>query len=119
MRERDPQGVITNKQIAWHNQETTTYSATSLAFNGAYWECYLCHRDFNTVQALNAHLNSPVHKQKVYRCPNVPSKCGKQFITLAALFNHLESEACSFMRSDTVQKHAQNVISGQKRITAF
>jgi Zinc-finger of C2H2 type len=116
VRERDPHGVITNKQIGWREDEDVKYTATSRAFNGSFWECYMCHKEFNTANALNAHLNSPVHKQKVYRCPNLKDKCGKQFVSLAALFNHLESEACAFMRFEKVQQQVGGVLQGQKLI---
>jgi hypothetical protein len=116
VRERDRDGVITNKQIEWHKEKNVKYSATNRAFNGSYWECYVCHNEFTTVNALNAHLNSSVHKQKVYRCPNTKSKCGKQFVTLAGLFNHLESEACAFMRFEKVQRQVGNVLQGRKLI---
>lgn len=114
--ERDPHGIITTKHIEWHQDENIEYSATKRAFNGSHWECYLCHKNLNTVNALNAHLNSPAHKQKAYRCPNLNVKCGKEFITLAGLFNHLESEACAFMRFEKVQQRVTNVLQGKKRI---
>lgn len=117
VRERDPHGTITKKQIEWHQDEDIKYSATTRAFNGSYWECYLCHSGFNTINALNAHLNSPAHKQKVYRCPNSKAKCGKEFVTLAGLFNHLESEACAFTRFEKVQQQVGNVLQGGKLIT--
>jgi galactose-1-phosphate uridylyltransferase len=117
IRERDLHGAITNKQIEWHQDENIRYSATKHAFNGSYWECYMCPNKFNTVNALNAHLNSPTHKQKVYHCPNSKAKCGKEFVTLAGLFNHLESEACAFMRFEKVQQQVGNVFRGGKLIT--
>lgn len=39
IRERDPHGVITNKQLTWHEGTTATYTATDQAYNGRYWEC--------------------------------------------------------------------------------
>jgi hypothetical protein len=117
VRERDPHGIVTNKQIEWHQEENAEYSATNRAFNGSRWECYICHNKFMTANALNMHLNSPVHKQKVYHCPNWKGKCEKQFITLAALFHHLESESCGFMRFEMVQQQVGNVLQGQKLIS--
>jgi hypothetical protein len=116
VRERDPYGFITNKQIEWHQEENVKYLANDLAFNGSYWECYMCHKKFNTLKALNAHLNSPVHMQKVYHCPNSNGNCGKRFTTLAGLFNHLESETCAFMRFEKVQQQVTNVFHGQNLI---
>lgn len=117
VRERDPYGVITNKQIGWHEDETVRYEATSRAFNGSYWECYICHSEFNSSNGLNMHLNSPKHKQKVYHCPNKRGGCGKQFVSLAALFNHLESEKCSYMRFEKVQQRVGTILDGRKLIS--
>lgn len=66
---------------------------------------------------LNMHLNSPKHKEKVYHCPNRRGGCAKQFVSLAGLFNHLESETCSFMRFDKVQQHASMILDGRRFIT--
>ena len=79
VRQSDPHGIITNKQLEWHKEEQGQYSATDRAYNGYGWECYLCHREFNSCNALNQHANSPVHQQKVYHCPNKRVMCGKQF----------------------------------------
>jgi hypothetical protein len=112
VRERDPHGVISNKQIEWHERADVAYSATNLAFNGSSWECYLCHRKFQSLPALNQHLKSPAHEQDIYHCPNFGG-CSKQFVTLAALFNHLESESCKLMRFDRVQQQVSNVFQGR------
>jgi hypothetical protein len=117
IRARDPQSHITKKQIQWHQQENVTYSATEHAFNGYNWECYLCPSNFSSASALNAHLNSSAHKQKAYHCPNSTAACKKDFVTLAALFNHLESEACAFMRFEKVQQRVGTVLQGRKLIT--
>ncbi|BCR97021.1 C2H2-type zinc finger protein [Aspergillus luchuensis] len=114
VRSRDTQGVITRKLLEWNEDDNIQYKANSRAYNGDYWECYLCHREFNTLTALNQHLNSPVHKQKLYHCPN--AKCRKQFITIAALFNHLESESCAYMRFEKVQRQVQDVFRGGRAI---
>ncbi|KAG2421807.1 hypothetical protein HFD88_005783 [Aspergillus terreus] len=110
---RDPGGTITNRQIGWRDEDSGVYKATNRAFNGYLWECYICHKEFNTDTSLNQHLNSPAHKQKVYRCPNVNSVCGKQFSTLAALFGHLESESCEFIRFENVQRRVGDVVQGR------
>ncbi|OJD10175.1 hypothetical protein ACJ73_09909 [Blastomyces percursus] len=119
IRTRDPRGVIVNKQIAWHEDAdtSTTYLATDHAFNGRCWECYICHANFKSRTALNSHLNSPVHKQKVYHCPNTRGRCAGQFSTLAALFSHLESESCAFIRFDSVQRQVGGVLQGSRLIS--
>lgn len=116
VRERDPNGVITMKQIEWLEQNTE-YMFTDQAWNGSSWECYLCHREFAASGSLNSHLNSPAHQEKVYHCPNARGRCAREFVTLAALFNHLESESCSFMRFEKVQQHVGNVLNGNRMIS--
>ncbi|OJJ03184.1 hypothetical protein ASPVEDRAFT_133608 [Aspergillus versicolor CBS 583.65] len=115
VRERDPSGVITNKQIGWVEEKNATYSANLRSWNGNGYECYLCHRQFKSLPALNQHLNSSAHKQQVYHCPN--SGCAKPFAALAGLFNHLESESCSFMRFERVQQSLGNVLQGGRLIS--
>jgi uncharacterized CHY-type Zn-finger protein len=110
VRARDPYGRVTDQDIEWGREDMVHYSATQFAFNGGFWECYLCHKEFNSRHALNSHLNSPTHKQKVYYCPN----CEKRFVILGGLLNHLESETCRFMRFDTVQQKVTDVIHGQR-----
>lgn len=107
---RDQGGSITNKLIGWYG--SVEYEVTDLAFNGSYWECYICHREFATKSGLNQHLNSATHQQKLYHCPNARGGCSKEFTTLAGLFNHLESESCEFMRFEKVQKSVSDVFRG-------
>ena len=100
LRKRDPQGLITQRLLTYPGSDSETI-ATPATWNGYSYECYLCHRAFGKLSSLNQHLESPAHKQTLYRCPN-SRKCGKEFVTLAGLFNHLESESCSFMRFEKV-----------------
>lgn len=116
IRKHDRGGFITNKQIEWHNN--SQYSATNQAFNGYYWECYLCHKKFQKQPDLNRHFNSQAHKQKVYHCPNVRGRCMKQFTALAGIFNHLESESCAFMRFEKVQQQVNDVFQGRRLLGA-
>ncbi|KAJ6090377.1 zinc finger protein [Penicillium sp. IBT 16267x] len=116
----DRKGLIANKKIGWYKEEDVQYIVTNRAFNGNFWECYICHDEFNTSGALTQHLNSPVHKQKVYHCPD--RNCPKEFNTLAGLLSHLESESCGYMRFERVQqvqKSLNDVIMGRKQLTSF
>ncbi|KAJ5618716.1 hypothetical protein N7528_006827 [Penicillium herquei] len=118
IRRLDTQGIIANKQLEWHEEENVEYTVTNRAYNGYNWECYLCHREFGSARALTQHLNSPAHAQKAYHCPNRRG-CQKQFVSLAALFNHLESESCQYMRFEKVQSVHSNLtesILNNKRI---
>lgn len=42
--------------------------------------------------------------------------CGREFSALAALFNHLESEACGSVRFDDVQENVGGILSGRRMI---
>ncbi|KAG9671660.1 hypothetical protein KCU99_g2981, partial [Aureobasidium melanogenum] len=54
-----------------------------------------------------------VHQAPLYHCPNKTGKCGgKRFTTLAALFNHFESESCGFVKFGAVQKNVSGFLSG-------
>ncbi|KAJ5088791.1 hypothetical protein N7456_012407 [Penicillium angulare] len=115
----DTGGIIANKQLEWFGEDNSEYTVTQACYNGNGWECYLCHRAYNTSRALSQHVNSPAHAQQAYHCPNRAS-CKKHFVTLAALFNHLESETCSFMRFEKVQAVHQRLtdsILNNRRIT--
>ncbi|KAF2752916.1 hypothetical protein EJ05DRAFT_422990, partial [Pseudovirgaria hyperparasitica] len=101
IRNRDSGGIITMEIIEYPEFETQNI-ATGATWNGFSYECYLCHREFDTVRQLNQHLGSPAHSQKLYHCSN--GKCGSEFVSLAALFNHLESESCNLVRFEKVQQ---------------
>ncbi|KAF2477940.1 uncharacterized protein BDR25DRAFT_299678 [Lindgomyces ingoldianus] len=111
--QRDPNRLFTNKLLTYPDFDTQNI-ATSATWNGSSFECYLCHREYNTLRALNQHLNSPAHSEKLYHCPN--RSCNNQFVRLASLFNHLESESCNFMRFERVQKHVHNFITGRQKL---
>ena len=113
LRQRDPNGIITNNLLEWHGE---TWSTTN-AWNGSDYECYLCHHRFQGMRGLDAHLKSPRHMQEIYHCPN--SGCRTQFKSLAGMFNHLESESCGFMKFGGVQERVGGVIAGRQRLIEF
>lgn len=112
IRQRDPNGTITVEQI-----ERRDEGNVNNVVNGNLWECYICHDQFNSSYGLNMHLNSPRHKDKEYHCPNEGGGCVKEFVSLAALFSHLESEACSFMKFEEVQQQVGSVLQGRNMIS--
>ena len=116
VRSKDPSGLISKKLIGWDGSSSTqnTYSCTDRAWNGRNWECYLCHKGFNSMHGLNQHLNSPAHQQNLYHCPN--RNCRQDFKTLAAIINHLESEKCGAMRFEQVQRGIHGMVSGSRLI---
>ncbi|KAI1104105.1 hypothetical protein F4804DRAFT_308245 [Jackrogersella minutella] len=114
VRSKDPSGVLTKKLLGWTG--SPTYEASDKAWDGEAWVCYLCRRDFVSLHGLNQHLNSPAHQQALYHCPN-RNACGRDFKTLAAVMNHLESESCAFTRFEAVQNTVSDVVSGDRLLT--
>ncbi|KAI0769274.1 hypothetical protein BD413DRAFT_557139 [Trametes elegans] len=93
----NPSRLITGSSSSGPSTVIDTW-ATERAWNGAGYECYFCHRIFSTLSALNQHLRSPAHAEKVYRCPRAMHGCGAEFSTLSALLQHVESEQCGVCR---------------------
>jgi hypothetical protein len=117
IRKRDPNHLITKKLLTYPTS-TTSITATAAAWNGYCYECYLCHRGFGSLNALNQHVNSPAHvsKDKVYHCPG--RGCPREFSRLASLFNHLESETCGAVKFESVQRNVEGFLTG-KRLIGF
>ena len=113
LRRRDRQGILTNKLLEWHEETWDTGNA----WNGYRFECYLCHKEFNTYKSLDQHLESPAHQQNLYHCPN--PKCRMHFKTLAAIFNHLESESCAFIKFAAVKENVNRFFSNSQARIAF
>ncbi|EDU49779.1 Zinc finger protein [Pyrenophora tritici-repentis] len=115
VRRRDPNQLITKKLLTYP-ESGSSITATSASYNcdTLLYECYLCHKGFRELKSLNAHVNSPVHKEKVYHCPG--RACAREFRALAALFNHLESESCGAVRFDAVQRNVRGFLSGKRMI---
>lgn len=59
MKQRDPNGYVTNLLLKY---ETSSYTTSSQSWNGRAWQCYFCNREFRTQSSLNQHLNSPVRE---------------------------------------------------------
>ncbi|KAF2872157.1 putative zinc finger protein [Massariosphaeria phaeospora] len=111
---RDPKNLITIRQFDHSPDANSRISVSDRCWNGQFYECYLCHREFGSMQALDQHVNSGTHHQKIYHCPGV--RCIREFASLAALFNHLESESCGAVRFETVQRSVQNIVGGDRKI---
>jgi len=110
--------VITNpaRLIGGLNQFVETW-ATDKAWNGAAYECYFCHLIFRSLTALNQHLQSPRHEEKIYFCPK--HDCRKEFTTLSGLCQHVESGSCGVLRFREVQAVMDSLVRGMKRLTAY
>lgn len=59
MKQRDPNGYVTNLLLKY---ETASYTTSNQGWNGRAWQCYFCNREFRTQSSLNQHLNSPVRE---------------------------------------------------------
>ena len=97
-RQVDRDHNFTNRLIEDHTPGTYTPAVatnTSWKESRGCFVCCICHRGFPSLIALNRHLNSPVHQQKIYHC----FRCQHEFVALSALVNHLESETCGPFRS--------------------
>lgn len=93
----------------------TTYLATERSYNGRDYECYLCEREFSALRSLNAHLNSPRHQERIYRCPK--AECRKQFSSLSGIIQHVESQTCEVYQFRAVKDVMGQLSSGMGRLT--
>lgn len=91
------------------------YRATVRSWNGSGYECYLCNREFSTLQALNVHLSSPKHAASIYRCPL--STCETEYSVLSALIQHVEWGNCGVRRNRQVENFMHDLTNKMKRIT--
>jgi hypothetical protein len=94
---------------------TTTSWATERSFNGKVYECFVCHSTFTTLTGLNQHLQSPVHREKIYRCPK--EDCRIEFKTLSALCQHVEGGSCGVRVFRQVQDVMDRLTRGFNMLT--
>lgn len=96
----DRGNIITNpgRMVESSDSFVTQTWATSRSWNGDAYECFLCHKEFKLLSALNQHLQSPAHQDNQYRCPPAWNGCRAQFKTLSGLMQHVESESCDVER---------------------
>ncbi|KNZ81677.1 Zinc finger protein [Termitomyces sp. J132] len=109
----DPSRLLASSSPHAHSQ--TTYYATDAAWNGSAYECYLCHGKYKNLAALNQHLASPRHQDKVYVCPQ--ATCRVKFTTLSALCQHIESERCGVHRFREVKLAMDGIVGQMSRLT--
>ncbi|KAJ7146603.1 hypothetical protein C8R44DRAFT_757866 [Mycena epipterygia] len=93
------------------------YYATNASWNGAAYECYLCHGGYRSLAALNQHLASPRHQDKIYVCPL--NTCRNHFPTLSALCQHIESGSCGVAKFKVVQNTMDDLVGKMRRLTAY
>ncbi|EJC99644.1 uncharacterized protein FOMMEDRAFT_92837 [Fomitiporia mediterranea MF3/22] len=104
----DRENVITNPARMINGPDGTKYPssepeyyATERSWNGQAYECFLCRKEFRTLYALNQHLRSPRHLQKMYHCPK--RGCNKEFSALSSLCQHVEGGSCGARQMGVVE----------------
>ncbi|KAI0073427.1 hypothetical protein K474DRAFT_1666615 [Panus rudis PR-1116 ss-1] len=113
--------ILTNpaRMIEYGGGGTSTTWATERSWNGYAYECILCHREFQSLKALNAHLQSPAHEGKMYRCPQAWSGCGNEFRTASALIQHVESGSCGVTRFKSRMDNAIDSLASKMKMLTF
>ncbi|KAH9853273.1 hypothetical protein C2E23DRAFT_868122 [Lenzites betulinus] len=92
--------------------------ATERAWNGSCYECYLCHRTYRSLSALNQHLSSPARAEKLYHCPQGWQGCDAAFSTLSAFCQHVEGGSCGVRRFQSEFNRVMGQLSsGAKQLT--
>ncbi|KAG5649252.1 hypothetical protein H0H81_005092 [Sphagnurus paluster] len=86
------------------------------SFNADTLRCNLCRETFGTRRALEQHLASPRHRDKMYFCPY--NSCQVHFSTLSALCQHIESKRCGVRRLTSVKKILKRIIVQMGRQTS-
>ncbi|PMD41398.1 hypothetical protein L207DRAFT_457845 [Hyaloscypha variabilis F] len=104
----DRKNIITRPMLTLPGYSNVETFATDRSWNGRAYECYLCNREFTSLNGLNNHIKSPVHEQNLYRCPKI--SCGREYKLLSGLVQHFESESCGIMRFGVVQSQARGGI---------
>ncbi|OCH88552.1 hypothetical protein OBBRIDRAFT_80325 [Obba rivulosa] len=99
----DARGIVTNHARFLEGPDSPGERilddiVTKKAWNGRAYECCICHRTYQSLGALNAHLQSPAHSQKIYRCPLEWKGCGQEFKVISAFCQHIESGVCGVIR---------------------
>ncbi|TBU45967.1 hypothetical protein BD309DRAFT_955099 [Dichomitus squalens] len=121
----DKRGIITNPERLIEGPSRSSPDvirtwATERAWNGWAYECYVCHKTFSSLTALNAHLGSPVHGDKLYHCPKAYGGCGTEYRTLSAFLQHVESGRCGVIRfQDKFRKIIDDVAKGGRLLTGY
>lgn len=110
----NPGRLITDDYGALSAPFEIDYIATSRSWNGRAYECFLCNKTFRTLDALNMHLQSPRHAEKIYRCPM--KACETEFCALSALIQHVEWGSCGVRRNREVKKVMDSLTRNMRQI---
>ncbi|GLB43622.1 putative zinc-finger of C2H2 type [Lyophyllum shimeji] len=117
VRELDRNNIITDpsRMLTGPSHPHIEYYATGAAWNGRAYECYLCHGEHTSLKALNQHLASSRHQEKIYVCPM--QTCRVRFTALSALCQHIESQRCGVHKFAAVRDTMDGVVRGMARLT--
>jgi len=77
------------------DDETVVVDATndgSPISNSDAFGCTICNKSFPLLRSLKAHMASPVHDPRIYRCPR--GDCTRTFQTLSSLLQHIDKGRC-------------------------
>lgn len=107
------------------SQTRSSWVATedSYNYNERAYECFFCHRLFNSLAGLNQHLTSPRHAyatetgrdgEKLYKCPM--DTCRRKFSTLSGLVQHAEQGGCGVLQL-RLQKALDGLTTRMKTLT--
>lgn len=110
----NPARLITGPQ-GQQQPDPTEYWATARSWNGTAYECFLCRKPFSSLRTLNAHLRSPTHRQKIYRCPE--ASCRTEYSTLSGLCQHAEHGSCGVMRLREVRNALDSLTNNMQLLT--
>lgn len=83
--------------------------APTSSWNGSFYECLLCQAGFPTLASLNHHLQSPIHEEAMYVCPN-RAGCKQEFTTLGGLFAHTEKNRCGVQNFQYAQEMVKSLV---------
>ncbi|KAF7538398.1 hypothetical protein G7054_g2979 [Neopestalotiopsis clavispora] len=111
---KDSNGALTDRLRHWSTAPVLEATIDSWNPYTKTFNCYLCGAGFAQLDGLNQHLQSSKHTKKLYHCPK--PNCRKEFGSLAAVTNHLQSETCNFMRYEQVQETAKRIFDPSRMI---
>ena len=118
VRENDRNNLVTDpsRLLTGGNMDRDVkYYATDAAWDGYAYECYLCYGTYRSLAALNQHLASPRHQEKIYICRW--DSCKTRFTTLSALCQHIESERCGISKFGPARRAMDGFVRSTARIT--
>ncbi|EKM51998.1 uncharacterized protein PHACADRAFT_150910 [Phanerochaete carnosa HHB-10118-sp] len=110
----DPDRLLTGSSGPSGRTARETQATKAVRGKHAY-KCTLCNKTFKAKRGLDAHLSSPAHAERIYRCPPRADGCDSEFTTLSALMQHAESGRCEVFAeemTDAFDKLKRRIVNG-------